>query len=629
MSFPNWARACGAVIAASSPAFAQSPEIQDEITVTGTRIPLPLDEIGGSISVITAEDLELRQDVFLFDALQATPGLTIGQTGAFGGQTSLFIRGLNSEQTLVLIDGVRANDTSSPGGAFDAANLTAVDIERVEVLRGPQSLLYGSDAIGGVVNILTRRPEAGLRARGEIEAGSFATFRGEASVGGGVDRAAGRITLSGIRSDGISKADENDGNDEEDAYNAITAGGRGRVTLVEGEGLLTALTLNGGARYTRSEAEFDGFPPPTFALADAPLEAQNDELILDAALTATLFDGAFVNEIRGERYAIDRENLDTVTDAVTSSAEGRSTMAQYQGTVNLPFDQTVAFGAEREVQSIDTATETDDIEILSGFGLWNGRFFDRVSLNAGVRHDDHETFGGETTFRGGVSIDVPETGTRVKGSWGQGFKAPTPFQLNFEFFGVVANPDLQPEEATGWDAGLVQTLFDGRLQLEATYFNIDIDNLIQFTGFEVTYRNVAEARTRGVEAALEASPCDWLRFNANYTYLDAEDLTTGAQLIRRPEHFATGTATATPPWLPDLTVTAVLTYNGEELDGFGGSNVIDSWTRLDLRAAYRLNDDLELFGRIDNVSDADYKEAFGYGTPGVSAFGGVRVRLGA
>ena len=280
----------------------------ETITVTAERQAVPLNEVGSSIEILDAQDLAKGQYVFVLDALETLPGVSISQNGTFGGFAAVRIRGALSEQTLVLIDGVIVNDPSAPGGGFNFATLSPFDIERIEVLKGPQSTLYGSDAIGGVINIITKRPENGTTLSGHFDAGSYETFSGSGSLAIGRPKGSLRLSASAITSDGISKAEKRDGNTEKDGYEALTLSATGDYALT------AFLSLSASARYVNSEAEFDGFGVDTGVMdadesADADLTSgsngEQEQTVVrrlsrrDKTIASMLADGASHNDITG------------------------------------------------------------------------------------------------------------------------------------------------------------------------------------------------------------------------------------------------------------------------------------------------------------------------------------------
>ncbi|MDA5193919.1 TonB-dependent receptor plug domain-containing protein [Govanella unica] len=581
--------------------------------VTATRTAQPVERIGSSISALSSDEIELRQYHFLYDALGALPGVSINQNGSFGGTATVRIRGMNGDHTMVLVDGVKVNDPSSPGGAFDFGTLDLNDVERIEVLRGPQSTLYGSDAIGGVVNIITKRGSDGFSLSGYAEGGSYKTFRGGATLSGkdrGFDY---RLSLSGVTTDGISKADKRDGNMEKDGYDSVT------LSSNLGYQVTDEFRLEGFARYSDSRVEYDGWGPLTGA-ADSDDYSRSKETVMGGRTRVTVMDGKFEN-IVGITYShIDRKNYED--GAFNFGATGKRTNISYQGNYTLAEGTVLTFGAENEVTSFDTGTEHASITMDSVYAQAQVLLFDALTLTGGVRYDDHEIFGSKTTLRTTAAYDLAATGTVFRGSWGQGFKAPTAYQLTFFCCGMAGPAtNLKPEESEGWDAGVEQTFLDGKVTASLTYFHQLTDNLIDFA-FPQGYINVAKTRSKGVEAGLQVTPVEWFTLDANYTHTAAINRITGKDLARVPKDLVNVTATVRP--ITPLSLSVAARYRSKQMDSYG---LVDEWVRFDLRAAYKIDERVELYARVENLFDKKYQEVYGFGTPGISGYAGIRGRF--
>ncbi|MEM1229948.1 MAG: TonB-dependent receptor [Pseudomonadota bacterium] len=581
----------------------------DEIIVEATRLAQTTAEIGSSISIIDRERLDELAFPYALDALAHAPGVTINQNGAFGGQASVRIRGAASEQTLVLINGVPVNDTSTPGGGFNFARLDTENIERIEVLKGPQSTLWGTDAIGGVVSITTRRPEEGLGGSVFLEGGSFDTFRGGAAVGGAGDTGEFRIAATRTETDGISKADEDNGNREEDGFEADTVTLRGALNLPR-EARLSADLL-----WTDAESDFDSFVFGAQGnVSDGDETSFTEELSGNLSLSLPILDGRLTNLFLVGYSEIDRRNVSN--GAESFAAEGERTLLRYQGTAFLGEQHTLAFGLERE----ETETTSDDTTIDGAFLLYEYQPIDPLTLTAGLRRDDHDEFGAETTARLAAAYAINEAIT-VRASWGEGFKAPTLFQTTFFCCGAVAaNADLVPETSEAFDIGIDWR--NERTTIGASLFRQDTEELITFSFAVGGYENIAEVESQGVELTIEHALSDAFSAALNYTYLDTET-GTGDSLFRLPEHAADLTLNYRPNerWRGTLLVR----HNGDEENTNG--TTLDSWTRVDLSGSVILGERAEVFGRIENLLDEDYQQILGYGTPGRSATVGVRYRF--
>ncbi len=598
-----------AAAAAQVPAHADDPGTeQDEIVVSATRTANRFEEVGSAVSLISAEDIELRQYPFAADALRDAPGVSIARNGAFGGVASARIRGASSGQSLIVIDGIVVNDSSAPQGGFNFANLDVADIERIEVLRGPQSLLYGADAIGGVISIITKKADAGTGAY--LEGGSHGTLRGGGTAALGNEDAYGRITVSGVRTDGISRAASGT---EADGYRSIAGSFTGGLAL--NEIWRTELV----ARFSDSHAEIDGFPPPSFTLADTD-ETEDTQ---DYALAGRLlhdhadFNGAFTVSYN----AIDRVNRDGGVE--TFGGEGDRLSADYLGAIELSEQARIISGAEAERTSVMVSGVDEDASSGAVFAMVEVKPINGLTLSAGARRDEFSNFDGATTARVAAAWVVPGNFI-LRGSWGQGFRAPTLFELNFDQFGTIPNPDLQPERANGFDVGVEKTFSadDIDARLRATLFQTRVEDQIDFDFAGSGYFNIDETRARGVEVEGDAEIGDHLAVYLSYSYIDAIDRMTGLQLPRQPKHSGSAVITVTP--IVELSVSTSLIFNGDENDTPAPN---DSFFRADLRAAYAVSDNLEIYGRIENLTDTDYEDVSGFAEPGLSAFGGVRMRL--
>ena len=590
-----------------------------EVVVTAARIPLPADRIGSAITLITAEDIEERQSSLVEEVLRDVPGLAVTRTGNLGSFTEVRIRGAEGNQTLVLIDGMEVSDPGL-GSNFDFGGLLTDGIERIEILRGPQSTLYGGDAMGGVINIITKKGDGPTVATARTEAGSFDTGRASAHISGSTERYAFSLTGSRYQTNGISQADEDNGNPETDGYENETVVASGSYRVNDG------LSLEGVARVVDTSVETD---PQEFSLAtftfdkpadgDQRTDAVERQGIVRARLD--LFGGRLENIVSAQKTIRD---FKTIQDgAITFFSDADRAKLDYQGNLYLGEAHTVVVGGETEKEEIDTISQpATDVEIQGYFAQYLVSPMAGLDLSAGIRLDDHQSFGRETTQRLTGSYLFTRTGTRFKGSYGTGFKAPTLTDL----FGLFGNPDLQPETNDGWDAGFVQSLWAGRASLEVIYFRNKIENLIQFTAQGLI--NTGQTDTEGIESALALRISPDLSATLAYTWTSSKDLTTGLELIRRPRH--TASAHATWNFRPDAQATLGVRYGGERDDRDFTLPVairqvtLSSHTLVDLGLSYQLNERFRLVGRIENLLDDNYEELVDYGSRGVSAYAGVQ-----
>jgi vitamin B12 transporter len=530
------------------------------------------------------------------------------QVGAFGGVAYARIRGNAAGQTLVLVDGVPVNDVAAPGGGYDFATLDLADVDRIEVLRGPQSTLWGSDAIGGVISIVTQAPQPGFGWRAFAEGGSYETLRAGGSVSGGAGNADGRLSAVWKRSEGISSADGRDGNTEKDGFDSLTLSGRGGVRIAEG------VRLDGSLRWSDAEFDFDGFPPPSFALADSDERTESEELGGLARLTADAFAGRLTNVLEVTHSALDRDNFNGST--LTSSNDGERTAYRYTGDARIAEGHRLGFGIENE----QSRANGEDAETSSLFALYEWSPIEALTLTGGFRYDDDDRYGSETTGKAAASWQASDT-VRLRGTWGQGFKAPTIFQSTFicGFCGLTApNPNLKAETSEAFDVGIDLSFARGGISLTA--FHQETENLIDFS-FTAGYANIAYAEQEGVELEFRAPLAKWLELRGVYAYIDARD-GFGAYLPRVPQHSGDAELLFIPSG--PFTASVAVRYNGEQSDGFGPD--VPAWTRTDLAASWEVLSGVELYGRIENLFDEHYQQVGGYGTPGLSGLIGLRVQ---
>ena len=535
----------------------------------------------------------------------------VNQTGSYGGAASVRIRGASTGQTLVLIDGVPVGDPSLTDGSFNFAYLDTSDIERIEVLKGPQSVLWGSDAIGGVVSVTTKSPEEGLGGSAFTEYGSFNTLRGGASIGNANETGDFRLSASGITTDGISKADEANGNGEEDGYDATTLSAKGGLNLPSDARLEATLLWND------AEADYDSYVfGAEGSVGDGDERTQNETLSGNVTLKGPLFDERFQNLLMVGYSDINRENF--TNGASSYSAEGDRQIYRYQGTFTVNDMNKLSFGAEREENSADG----EDSSIDGYYALYEVKPVDTLTVTGGLRVDDHETFGSETTGRVAAAYSPTEQ-VVVRASWGQGFKAPSIFQSTYvcTFCGLTEpNADLKPETSEAFDIGVDWTSEDGRASAGITYFDQETENMIDFS-YTAGYDNIALVTSKGVEIFGSYQLTNWLGVAANYAYIDAED-GNGNELSRMPENSGDVTVSVDPDG--PFSGAVLVRYNGDEASTDG--TTLDGWTRVDLTGSYKLTDRVELYGRIENLFDEDYQQVLGYGTPGLSGSVGIRLR---
>jgi vitamin B12 transporter len=659
-------------VTAAPPSHPTNQAPGNSVVVSETTQPTPSDQSGSSVSVITAGDIESHQWRTVPDALATMPGLNVVQTGGPGGQTSVFIRGTNSNHVKVLVDGIDVSDPSNPNGSFDFGQLLTGDIERIEILRGPQSGLYGSDAIGGVISITTKSGNGPPKATISLEGGSFGTTNERASIGGSqgdfnyvfniqhFQSASTPVTPSYDLAPGEQR--------NNDFYDNLT------LSTKLGAKLTDTLAVNVVGRYTDSTLNFTNddfvdFFPNSFA-EPVPSTQIDHQFAGRAELVWSPFAG-FKNFFGVNYTNYWTWNYDPNPDSgfttplvlPPSYFQGTRVEEDYRGELQVAPGQLLLFGAQDQNETLSTNSSS----ITDAFG--NATFFTtnaerrndagwlelqnqlskQLYLVSNIRFDANEDFGDHVTFRIAPVYIVPQTDTKLHASYGTGFKAPSLEDLHVNFLPFfLANPNLQPEESTGWDVGFEQPLANDRFRFGSTFFRNDITNLIETVTTPTppieSLANIDKATAWGFEnfAAWQVNSRLTLRADYTYTLALAEDTPgctsppcAGQQLLRRPKNKASLTAT----WQATdrLSLSSTLLYVGPWWD-FARQSVPPDGTipyveapgfvTVNLAANYALRDDITVFGRIDNLFNAQYEDPLGFMRPGFGAYAGIRFTMG-
>jgi vitamin B12 transporter len=612
---------------AAAPAIANAAtNARPALVVSPTGIPTPSNQIASSITVITAKDIETMQYRTLPDVLNTVPGLNIVQTGGPGGQTSVFMRGANSNHTKVLVDGIDVSDPSNPNGSFDFAHLLTGDIQQVEVLRGPQSGLYGSDAIGGVISIITKKGEGPPRATASIETGSFGTFNQNAGVSGSQDNFNYAFNVVHFRATDIPvtplqllpPGQRANGN----SYDNMTYSTKLGVDLNE------FWSVNAVARYTEATLHFtgdSGFPSTPNAQQSTHEVRQ---LFTREEAVWSLSDGRVKNYF-GVNTTNNWSSDIAPGDPAATVTTGKRVQYDWRAVTQLATGNDFIVGLERQSDHIDTTGFSADAGNSAGFIELQSEFAKRFFLVASLRDDLNDQFGEHTTYRIAPAVIVPVTETKLKASYGTGFKAPTLSQLfqNFPDFNFFGNPNLKPEESTGYDVGFEQPLFNDRVRFGSTYFHNSITNLIVTNDAGISYANVGLATTEGTENFVSAKLTERLAWRADYTFTRAVDAATGLELLRRPKEKWSTTGTWNP--IDPLTLSATVLHVSSFIDGNRDFSIprlmAPGYTIVNLAGDYVINDQVKVFARIDNLFNLHYQNPTGFLEPGFGIFGGVRV----
>lgn len=589
----------------------------DAITVTATGLSTDTGNTGQSVTVIGEAEIARVQGADIARVLTRAPSVSVIRNGPLGSFTGVSVRGAASEQLLVLIDGVRVADQASPSGGFDFGTLLATNVATLDLLRSANSTIWGADALGGVLDISTRG-RAGLGA--SIEYGARDTLTTSASGGINGEGYFLGLTGSALRSDGFSAAASGT---EPDGVNQF---GLGVSAFVDVTPSLEAFVT---ARYGEATVEIDGFPAPIYALADT----------FDTQFTRQYSGGAGLNYYGQDltlrlAYGLsdtERENRDGAGSSGFAS-DGHTDSVTLRGEYRAIGGLTLAFGGEHQWAAYSTSFDNRETASITGGYVQAGWVLGGLAAHLGLRVDDHQRFGSEVSLGGDVSYAVGG-GWRVRASLGEGFKAPTLFQL----FSDYGNAALRPERSTSYDVGLERGRRGEGTHLALTAFRRDSEDLIGFAScFGSTaplcairpfgyYDNLGRARAQGIELEGGAEVTSGLRVAGHYALIDTEDRATGRDLARRPRHVAT--VYADYAHASGLSLGADLRLVSGSFDNAANTIRIGAHEVLDLRAAFAVTDEIELFGRVENVFDTEYQTAAGYGSPGRGAFVGVRGRM--
>jgi vitamin B12 transporter len=582
----------------------------EEIIVTATRIEEPTGETTSDVRVITEEDIKKTDVDFITDVLRKVPELNLLQNGGVGKVATVRLRGGKSADTLVMIDGVKVNSPTT--GTFDFSGITVDDIERIEIVKGPQSTFYGSEAMAGVINIITKKGKGKPGIDASVELGSFGTYKPSFTFSGGDEKIDYRLTGTYFYTDGISVAKAGT---ERDGYKNASISGKFGIRPSE----RIELELIGKYYYDRSELDFGTSSP------DDPNYIQHgNHYILSGKgklyllniweqilSVSTVKDLLKTRDPDPDLFLWCNSNIATSTNTI-----------DWQHNFYLSNIYTLTAGAEYRREKGEVSSKFDKSLDNKALYLNNKvRFFKGdLIFDAGLRYDDYEIFGDKATYRVGAIYNVKSAALRMRSSYGTGFRAPA---LNELFFPSYGNLNLKPEESTSWEIGLEKDLFNQRVSVSIVYFDQRYKNLIQSDPSTFLAANVVEATVKGVETEGVLKLIDNLEIKVGYTYLDTEDKATGQRLSQRPKDKLNMSVEFNTK---NISVIANYTFVGKRFDSWVTRD-LPSYSLVNLAGNYKVTEWVTIFARLDNIFDADYEEAGSYGTPGLSFFGGVRVSL--
>jgi vitamin B12 transporter len=611
----------------------------NEVVVTASRSgdAVPLDTLAASATVIDAAALQQRQTRIVSDVLRDVPGIAVSRAGGVGGFTQLRLRGSEANHVLVLIDGIEVADPYQ--GEFDFGTLLADEAARIEVLRGQQSSLYGSDAIGGVIQYLTltgkEAPGVSLRAEG----GSFGTASGGARVAGVAGDLDYAVQASGYHTDGTPTA--RGGRRD---VGATLAGGTAKLTWAPSG----TFKITGVGRYNYTDAGLNNgdsdAASPTFGyIVDSPgAHFRNKAVYGLVRAELALADGRWTNALSGQFAGTARDTFSSA--GLDFGDRGQRYKGSFVSSYRLDTGRvthriTAAVDVERERFRNTTPSDfvfqgyrhTDNVGLVGQYELTAA---DALSIGASVRQDWNNRFADTTTWRGQAAYRFG-TGTKLHGAYGTGVKNPSYYELySYDEGRYIGNPDLRPERSKGWEAGVEQQLGGNRARIGATYFNSKLHDEIFTTypapAFVATPANrTTLSRQHGIEAYAEARPIDQLRFDLAYTWTHSSE--NGANEVRRPHHIGSVNVTAFS-WDQRFSATLTARYNGRQDDvayitpDYSPTRVsLQGFVLVNLSANYQLTPGIAVFGRVENLTDERYEEVFSYATPGRAGYGGVKV----
>jgi vitamin B12 transporter len=629
---------------ASSPSPVPSDDSLDEVVVVANRAPEALSKVGNSVTVLTEADIKASQLPVLSDLLAQTPGLSVARSGGVGQPTSVFIRGAESDQTVVLIDGVQIYDPSTTAAYFDFESLLTNDISRVEILRGAQSTLYGSQAMGGVIDITTAQATTPLGGSFNAEGGSHDSGDVQGSIGGKSDTLMWHVSGTWLGTSGIPAFDERFGGTRLSA--SQIGGGTARLVY----DITPDLDFDLRGYYVQSRTDFDGYDTPTGTFGNDNEYGKNSQLLGYAGVTLHSPDHNLTNRIAYHYIYTDTRDYDPNAPANEGSPStetfygiGHIEREEYQGTWQFSPGYQAVFGAQHERSSIDSDTPAYDYTgpmpidaaqtIDSGYAQLQAEVVPGLNLTAGERYDRQNEFGGHTDGALAAAWALDGGKTILRSSFSQGFKSPSLYQL----YSSYGNRTLSPEAGETWDAGIEQHALGGRLDVSATYFQRYSRDLIEFFDcVTVTnclnpsggyYANIARAAAHGVELQAALTVTESLSLTANYTLTETADKSPGSptygnELPRRPEDMAN--ASLVYRWSKPLTTSVTLRYAGPSFDDAANDIKLGGYVLADLRASYALRDRLEVYARVENLTGKHYETEYQYGTLGRSAYAGVR-----
>jgi len=595
-----------------------------EIIVTANRIKEPLKETTSDVTVITEKEIKKMNVEWVADVLRKLPDLYIKQYGGPGKLTSIFLRtSTKSSDVLVMIDGIKVNSPTT--GDFDFSSLSVDEIERIEIINGPQSTLYGSEAMAGVINIITKKGKGKPRINLSLEGGSYGTYKPAFNLSGGTEKIDYRVTTFYYKNDGFSAYKDGD---EKDGYkNAFISGKFGFRPFKKLE-----LEFLGRYYYDRSELDFgteDGF---NRCLDDPDYIQRRHHLLISGKVKLNLTSNwKQVLTFSRVKEIINTKDPNDTYKWWSSKITPAIYILDWQHNFFLSKNFIFIIGTEyrKEKGKYESSTTYDeDIEnkaiyMNSKIKLLNNNLI----LNGGIRYDNHQTFGEKTTYRIGFLYNIIPYALKIKANYGTAFKAPTLNDLFWPNTGwAMGNLNLKPEKAWAWDARIEKNFLDEKIKFSLSFFYQKYKNLIQwapvFPGSWIWKpQNIGKANIKGCELSFTFTLSKNFIIKSGYTYLDTENEKNNKYLIYKPMHKFSISGEYK---INNFSLFAEYIYTGERYNDVNNQEKLKSYSLINLSAEYKLNKYLKLFGRIDNLFNSDYEEVKNYGTPDCSFYTGIK-----
>ena len=580
----------------------------DEIIVKSTRSNSNVYQLGSSVEIISAEEIKKNSFNFVSEALQTSSGVYVSQTGSFGGTATVRIRGASSDQTLVLIDGVPISDPSSPGGGYDFSSLLTSNIDRIEILKGSQSTLWGSDAIGGVINIVTFENASIPNIHLNTEIGSFNTEKIGTDFNIANEHNSLFLSYDSYKSDGISKADKRDGNSEKDGIGS-------RSYLLKTNHNIFNSEISSNINYRESDVDYDGYGFAT-GVTDSDENTKGRQLNWSLLLRKAFLDDQLVNSILFGESEIDRKYY--TNNIENFSAKGERKFIRYVGNYSLNDNNSFIFGFENE----EVTTSGVDFDTRSIFLLYETLISKNFGFSLGLRGDDRNNLASQETPKITAFYNLNDE-WRLRANWGEGFKLPTIFQSTFFCCGAEKpNENLLPETSEGYEIGIDYKSNENFNKIGVTFFDQDISNMIDFSFSIGGYENIKKVYSKGVEVNFVSQLKDNITISGSFTKLDSEN-EFGSRLSRLPEEKGNLNIDFSLGLKNNFYIS--LFYNGDEVDPRGE---VSDWFRSDLNFSRNISDKAKIYFKVKNIFDEEYQDIYGYGTEERSFSIGINLSAG-